>query len=73
MMFHTTALIAAGVGYYGASMGSSFRRDLSVMYSRMIAEIGQFAEDGANIMIDNAWLEQPPTTVDHNALVSSKK
>lgn len=72
MMFHAVAMNAAGIGYYGASMGTSQRRDIGAMYSRLIAEIAQYNEDGANIMIDNAWLEQPPTTADRDALVSIK-
>jgi hypothetical protein len=73
MMFHTAALIAAGVGYYGASMGASQRRDLGSHYTRLITELMQYTEDGANILIDNAWLEQPPTSADRDALIASKK
>lgn len=73
MMFHAAAMNSAGVGYYGASMGTSQRRDVASMYSRLLIEVAQYAEDGANIMIDNAWMEQPPTAVDRDALVSGKK
>lgn len=73
MMFHTTALIAASVGYYGASMGSSPRHDLSVQYSRLSAEIGRYADDGAKIMIDHGWLEQPPLAPDRVALSKGTK
>jgi hypothetical protein len=61
------------LGYYGASMGASQRRDLGSHYTRLTAEIMQYAEDGANILIDNAWLEQPPTSADRDALIASKK
>ncbi|GGA71136.1 DUF3231 family protein [Ornithinibacillus halotolerans] len=61
MMFHTTALIAVSVGYYGIALARSMRRDISTHYTRLIAEIMKYAEDGTNIMIDNGWLEQPPT------------
>jgi len=33
-----------------------------------MAEIGAYAEDGANIMIDNGWLEQPPGAADRDLL-----
>jgi hypothetical protein len=73
MLFHALAMNSSGVGYYGASMGTSQRRDIGAMYSRLIGEVAQYTEDGANIMINNAWMEQPPTAVDRDALVSNKK
>ncbi|MFZ3578789.1 DUF3231 family protein [Virgibacillus sp. DJP39] len=68
MMFHTTALNAIGIGYYGASLGLSPRRDLAAAYTRLIAEIGLYTEDGANIMINNRWLEKPPSSPDRKGL-----
>jgi hypothetical protein len=68
MMFTTTQLIAIGMGYYGTSMATTVRRDLQTHYSRLISEIGLYAEDGANIMIDNGWMEKPPSAPDRNAL-----
>lgn len=72
MMFHTTALIAIGMGYYGTSMATSMRRDIQTHYSRLISELGKYAEDGANIMIDNAWMENPPQAPDRNKLAKNK-
>ncbi|MFC0270520.1 DUF3231 family protein [Metabacillus herbersteinensis] len=66
--FHTAALNNAGIGYYGASMGGAARRDLSAAYSRLIIEVGELAEDGANIMIDNGWLEKQPSAPDRKDL-----
>ncbi|QOR65210.1 DUF3231 family protein [Cytobacillus suaedae] len=68
IMFHTTALTAASTSHYGTSLGSSPRRDLGAHYTRFVLEIMQFAEDGANIMINNGWLEQPPSAVDRQKL-----
>ncbi|WP_071393587.1 DUF3231 family protein [Bacillus tuaregi] len=62
MMFHISAMIAAGIGNYGASMSGSPRRDLGLKYASLIPEIALYAEDGANIMIKHAWLEEPPQT-----------
>ncbi|WP_017381336.1 DUF3231 family protein [Paenisporosarcina sp. TG-14] len=67
-MFHINALNAVGIGYYGASLGSSPRRDLAATYTRLIAEVGEYAEDGANIMISNGWLEKPPSSPDRRNL-----
>ncbi|WP_456276937.1 DUF3231 family protein [Bacillus sp. AK128] len=72
IMFHSAALTAASTSHYGTSLGSSPRRDLGSHYTRLIAEILKFAEDGANIMINNGWLEQPPTALDRDKLAKGK-
>ncbi|MGE4282768.1 MAG: DUF3231 family protein [Clostridia bacterium] len=69
MMFHVDALIASGVGNYGASLAVSIRRDLQTLYPKLMAEIGKYAQDGADIMIEHAWLEQSPQLINHDALV----
>ncbi|MBO1514099.1 DUF3231 family protein [Metabacillus bambusae] len=68
IMFYTAALIAMSIGYYGFSVTSSPRVDLERMYNSFISDIQRFAEDGANIMIKNSWLEEPPSSVDRDEL-----
>ncbi|MGP4080471.1 DUF3231 family protein [Pseudalkalibacillus sp. R45] len=69
IMYHVTAMIAAGVGNYGTSIAISPRKDIGLKYSRLLMEISLYAEDGANIMIDHGWLEKPPHAPDRNQLV----
>jgi hypothetical protein len=69
MMFHVSAMIAAGIGNYGTSMSGSPRRDLGLRYASLIPEIALYAEDGANIMIKHGWLEEPPQTDNRNQLI----
>jgi hypothetical protein len=71
MMFMTTALIGLSIGFYGASMATSTRKDLSVNYVRLSAEIAKYAEDGAKIMINNGWLEEPPLSEDRDKLANT--
>jgi hypothetical protein len=73
MMFHVAGLVASGIGQYGAAVSTSPRRDLGTMYTRLMAEITKYSEDGANIMIDSGWLEQPPTAADRDELAKRKK
>lgn len=73
MLFHTTGLITLGIGFYGISISSNVRKDLATHYARLSAEIGLYSEDGANIMIDNEWLEEPPRMVDRAELAKNKK
>lgn len=68
MMFHVTALIAAGIGNYGAAFAVSQRYDLGAQYTRLAAEIVLYANDGVNIMIDNGWLEEAPQAINRRKL-----
>ncbi|KRE96448.1 hypothetical protein ASG89_31260 [Paenibacillus sp. Soil766] len=72
MMFQATSLNADGIAHYGRSLALSPRRDLASNYVRLTSEILNFAEDGANIMIDNGWLEQPPQASDRDLLASEQ-
>lgn len=71
MMFHTVALIGYGMGAYGLSLSTAFRRDIALTYIRLMAEIGQYLDDGAKIMIDNNWLEAPPQAPERKELQKS--
>lgn len=68
MMSLITSLIASGIGEYGISISISPRHDLGVHYTRLIAEIAKYSNDGANIMIENGWMEQPPMAADRKDL-----
>jgi hypothetical protein len=68
IMFHIAGLVASAIGQYGMAVSTSPRRDLGVHYARLAGEIAKYAEDGANIMIDNGWMEQPPRAADRDEL-----
>lgn len=68
MMFHVITLSQVSMIRYGVSLSTSMRRDVQAMYTRVIAEVGLFAQEGADIMIANGWLEQPPQAIRHEAL-----
>jgi hypothetical protein len=72
MMFFTSGLINLSIGYYGTAISQSPRADISAMYNRLSLEIQLYAEDGANIMIKNEWMEQPPMALDRDELVRRK-
>ncbi|GAA0470772.1 DUF3231 family protein [Alkalibacillus silvisoli] len=72
MMFYTSALIALSTGFYGTSASQSPRVDLGVLYNRLSYEIQLYSEDGANIMIDNRWMEQPPMASDRKGLTTGE-
>jgi hypothetical protein len=69
MMFFTSGLINLSVGYYGTAISQSPRGDISAMYNRLSLEVQMYSEDGANIMIKNGWMEQPPMASDRDELI----
>ncbi|MBU7591077.1 DUF3231 family protein [Metabacillus halosaccharovorans] len=70
MMFQMSLLSAAGSGNYATAAVASQRADLAVNYERLSIEIADFAKTGADIMINNNWLEQPPGLKDRKKLVN---
>ncbi|HEU5140583.1 MAG TPA: DUF3231 family protein [Bacillales bacterium] len=72
MIFHITLLVSAGMGNYGMAMAVSPRHDLSTTYARLAAEVGDYAADGANIMIDNGWMEEPPQADDRKEIANKQ-
>ncbi|MGJ9381844.1 DUF3231 family protein [Salipaludibacillus sp. CF4.18] len=68
MLFHVISMIAAGIGNYGVAMAGSPRKDIGLKYGRLLMEISFYAEDGANLMIKNAWMEEPPQAPDRDQL-----
>lgn len=73
ILFHVTVMIAAGIANYGLAMSTSQRMDLTIDYARLLTEIGLYAKDGANLMIANKWLEEPPQAINHTELALSPK
>ncbi|WP_342431114.1 DUF3231 family protein [Neobacillus sp. FSL H8-0543] len=63
---------AGGTGNYAAVTVASQRSDLSLYYERLSFEISQYTKDGADLMISNVWMEQPPTTKDNDQFTNKK-
>lgn len=72
MLNHIVILVSAAVGYFGAGASVSQRRDLALEYSQLMAEVGLYAEDGAQLLIKHGWLEQPPLATDREDLANNK-
>lgn len=72
-LFLMGLLSSLGTGNYATAAAASQRSDLILNYERLSLEIAQYAKDGADIMIQNGWLEQPPGTANKEQLVKNKK
>jgi len=73
MMYQILLSTQLSLSFYGSALSVNSRRDLGAHYIRLILELLQFAEDGANLMIKNGWLEQPPTASDRESLANGKE
>ncbi|MGP4107852.1 DUF3231 family protein [Virgibacillus sp. L01] len=73
MMFQVSMLSGMSLGYYGVALGTVSRRDLGSKFMRITLEAVQYAEDGANIMIEHNWMEKPPSSIDNIEIAKTKK
>lgn len=60
IMFHAGFLVNAALTYYGASLGSSFRSDIMVNYSKVFTHAMEAGAFSYNIMVKHGWLEKQP-------------
>ena len=72
MLFHIVNLLTSSVWFLGGGLAISQRRDLALDYLELITEAGLLAEDGAQLLIKNGWLEQPPLASDREELARQK-
>lgn len=73
MMFQVSMLSGMSLGYYGVALGTVQRRDLGSKFMRITLEAVQYAEDGANILIEHNWMEKPPSSIDNIEIAKTKK
>lgn len=70
MMFHKIDMFTMRIRSFGNSMSVNGRHDLSLLFTRMLSEIGLYVNEGANIFIENGWMEKPPHAINRNKLIS---
>ncbi|WP_123043014.1 DUF3231 family protein [Cohnella candidum] len=68
MLYHKLDMYSMRIRSYGNALAFCARHDLAQKYGRLLLEVGNYLEDGANILIDHGWMEQPPQAVDREAL-----
>ncbi|WHZ05522.1 DUF3231 family protein [Neobacillus sp. YX16] len=70
MVFHKVDMFSIKIRSFANAMSVNGRRDIGLMYMKSLAEVTLFVEDGANIMIEHGWMEQPPKAIDRENLSS---
>jgi len=69
MMNHSAVLYSSRISSLGMAMADTMRSDLESKYMKYLVKTMKYNKNGADIMIDNRWLEQPPQAVKHENLV----
>jgi hypothetical protein len=72
MMYQVQLSTQIAIAFYGTALSVTSRRDIGLQYVMLTAELVSYAEDGANLMIENGWLEEPPKASDRRALAKGK-
>ncbi|WP_144462791.1 DUF3231 family protein [Siminovitchia fortis] len=68
MLWHKMDMFSMKIRSYANGASLNGRRDIGAMYAKFLMDVGLYVEDGANIMIDHGWMEQPPKAVDRKDL-----
>lgn len=73
MMYQVQLSTQVAVAFFGTALSVTSRRDLALQYVTLAGELAAYAEDGANLMIDKGWLEEPPKATDRRTLAKGKE
>lgn len=68
MLWHKIDMFSMKIRSYANGLSLNGRRDLGAMYAKFQMDVSLYVEDGANIMIDHGWMEQPPEAIDREDL-----
>lgn len=69
ILSHITAVASFIIAGYGLALISSSRIDLVVKFRSFMDELLGLAKDGAELMIENSWLERVPQTANRQELI----
>ncbi|MBY0122481.1 DUF3231 family protein [Bacillus sp. S/N-304-OC-R1] len=68
MLWHKIDMFSMKIRTYANAASLNGRRDIGAMYARFLLDISLYVEDGANIMIDQGWMEKVPQAADRKKL-----
>ena len=72
MLNHLAVLSSSAISNFGMSMANTMRSDIVAKYIKYTAQTMKYSKKGANIMIDNGFLQQSPQAIKHENLVRAK-
>ncbi|MGG1517245.1 DUF3231 family protein [Paenibacillus oryzisoli] len=66
MVFHKVDMFNVKIREYANGISLDGRKDIGALFTKCQAEVMLYVEDGANLLIENGWLEKPPEAVDRS-------
>lgn len=66
MLYMVSFLNAQGLANYGNAVSLSIKRDIGLDFTRLAAEVAQFAQDSTKLLIKKGWMETPPLAPKRN-------
>ncbi|MCG3419993.1 DUF3231 family protein [Oceanobacillus jordanicus] len=72
MVAHKIDMFSMKIREYANGLSLNGRKDIGVLYAKCLMDVSLYVEDGANLMIDNSWMEQPPIIVNRKKLNSKE-
>lgn len=61
LMLNMVCLLnAQGLANYGSAISISIKRDIGLDFTRLAAEVADFAQDSTELLIKKGWMETPP-------------
>ncbi len=68
MVYHKIDMFSMKIREYANGASLNGRKDVGALFAKCQLDVSLYVEDGANIMIDRGWMEQPPEAVDRDKL-----
>lgn len=69
IVFHKIDMFSMKIREYANGASLNGRTDIGALYAKCQLDVSLYVEDGANIMIDHGWMEQPPLMTNRERLV----
>lgn len=66
MVFHKIDMFSMKIRESANGASLNGRKDVAALFAKCQMDVALYVEDGANIMIDHGWMEQPPEAVDRD-------
>ncbi|WP_240419472.1 DUF3231 family protein [Paenibacillus periandrae] len=70
MVFHKVDMFNVKIREYANGISLDGRKDIGALFLKCQAEVMLYVEDGANLLIENGWLEKPPEAVDRSKFLN---
>ncbi|SFE75118.1 DUF3231 family protein [Alteribacillus iranensis] len=72
IMYHKIDMFSMKIREYANGASLNGRSDVGMLFAKQQLDVALYVEDGANLMINNGWMEQLPLVVDRKNLSTNE-